>query len=157
MWVSGKKIVSNWTNTLYDLVHSTEAKEYWCKKDVLPMDTIDTVHWEAIHLAMTESKRSRRVFVSKHTSGMCGVGKFMERWKLRQSSACPMCGEHKDAPHIWKCKGVGMREIWEKALSLLERWMNSIHTDPDIQHAIIGHLRSWWDDAPNQPADKFFD
>ncbi len=32
MWVSGKKILSVWTNTLYDLVHSDEVKEYWCKK-----------------------------------------------------------------------------------------------------------------------------
>jgi hypothetical protein len=31
---------------------------------------------------MKEEKWSRRVFISKHVSGMCGVDKFMQRWKL---------------------------------------------------------------------------
>jgi hypothetical protein len=40
------------------------------------MEAIDTVSWEAHHSGMTEPKRYRWVFVSKHTSGMCGAGKF---------------------------------------------------------------------------------
>ncbi len=57
---------------MYDLVHSTEAKEDWRKKDDLARDTMDTVHWDAIHTAMRESKRSQRVFISKHVNGVCG-------------------------------------------------------------------------------------
>jgi hypothetical protein len=37
------------------------------------------IHWGAISVSMIETKRKRRVFTSKHVSGMCGVGKFMKR------------------------------------------------------------------------------
>jgi hypothetical protein len=116
VWAQGKKILTNWTNTLYDIAHSAEAKEYWSKKDDIPIDTLDTVNWEAIHIAMKESKRSQRVFISKHACGMCGVGKFMERWKLRKDSACTRCGEHEDSPHVWLCKEKKLR-IFGKTLS----------------------------------------
>jgi hypothetical protein len=87
IWTQGKKIIAYWTNTVYDLVHSEEAKAYWGKKDNQTTETMNTVHWTAIHKAMEASTRSRRVFVSKHVSGMYGVGKFMKRWNLRPDSA----------------------------------------------------------------------
>ncbi len=49
-----------------------EAKEDWREKDDLPKDTMDTVHWDTIHTAMRESKRSQWVFISKHVNGVCG-------------------------------------------------------------------------------------
>jgi hypothetical protein len=50
---------------------------------------------------------------------MCGVGKFMKRWKLSQNSACPRCGEVEDAPHVWTCQGSGVNDLWTIALSNL--------------------------------------
>ena len=135
--------MSDLETTLYDIVHAKEAKEYWMRKDQLPMRTIEQVDWEVIGTAMKETKRARRVFLSKHICGMCGVGKFMKLWKKRQDDRCPRCGEHEDAPHVWTCHDAGANDIWEKALTNLDGWFNAIHTDPDIQHLILQHLRSW--------------
>jgi hypothetical protein len=84
-----KKYVRDFSETIYDLVHSPAAKEYWKQKDKLTTVIIEEVNWDAVKVAMAETKRSRRVFISKYTSIMCGVGKFMQRWKLRTDSACP--------------------------------------------------------------------
>ena len=92
---------------------------------------------------MEQSTRSRRVFISKHTVGMCGVGKFMHRWKQRDSPNCPRCGQFEDASHVWICSGCNSSEIWEKSLEDLEAWMSSVSTDPDIQDAILHHLKDW--------------
>lgn len=92
---------------------------------------------------MQSTKRSRRVFVSKHTVGMCGVGKFMHLWKQRSSAACPRCGEFEDATHVWKCKGANAEVVWRKAIDDLETWMDSVQTDTDIQAVIINKLNSW--------------
>jgi hypothetical protein len=92
---------------------------------------------------MSQSPRSKRSFVSKHTVGMCGVGKFMVRWKERESPNCPRCGQLEDASHVWICSGCNSAEIWEKSLEDLEQWMSSVSTDPDIQDAILQHLKSW--------------
>lgn len=142
LWSQGEKILTGFTDTIYDLVHAEAAKEYWTRKDKLTQATIDSVNWELIEIAMNESRCSRRVFISKHSSGMCGVGKFMKRWKIRQDDSCPRCGSPEDSAHVWTCKGEGANEVWEKALIDLEGWFNQKHTDPDLQHAIISHLQN---------------
>jgi hypothetical protein len=143
IWYQGKKITSDFSNTVYDLVHSAEVKEYWCRKDNLQPEVVEAVSWEAIDKAMLETKRSRRVFISKHACGMCGVGKFMKRWKQRSDDACPRCGETEDSAHVWVCNGSGADEVWERSVEDLKRWLNTIQTDPDIQHCIISYLHSW--------------
>ncbi len=156
LWTNNKKIVYDLPNTIYDLVHTPAVKEYWKSKDNLSDEVINSVNWEAISITMKETKRTRRVFISKHASGMCGVGKFMKRWKCRDDSTCPRCGAHEDAAHVWKCKGRGAEEVWEKALSNLEGWFNTMNTDPDLQHLILTHLRSWRNDTSVSSAPMAF-
>jgi hypothetical protein len=93
--------------------------------------------------AMLQSPRSRCTFVSKHTVGMCGVGKFMHRWKEWESPNCPRCGQFEDAAHVWVCSGSNSGDIWEKSLRELNEWMSSVNTDPNIQSAILHYLQSW--------------
>jgi hypothetical protein len=69
-------------------------------------DTIlEDVHWEAIiALASKEVSRVKRTFVSKSAVGMCGVGKFLKRWKQATSAKCPRCGEAvEDMEHVLRC------------------------------------------------------
>jgi hypothetical protein len=71
-------------------------------------------------MAVKSIPRSRCIFLSKHTTGMCGVGKFIVRWKERNNPDCPRCGAFED-PHVWKCKGWCTPAIWNKD------WTNSPH------------------------------
>jgi hypothetical protein len=66
----GKKIVNDIAMTFYELAHSDSAKEYWMAKDHIGQEAIASVNWEAIDIAVEESKRNRQVFMSKHSSGM---------------------------------------------------------------------------------------
>jgi hypothetical protein len=49
-----------------------------------------------------------------------------------------------DAPHVWRCKGEGTEDVWNKSLSELEAVMRRLDTDPTLQHIIILYLKSWW-------------
>ncbi len=109
----------------------------------------DYTHWNAVNQAMQSTKRSRRVFVAKHTVGMCGVGKFMHLWKQRRPAECPRCGEFEDASHVWQCKGANAEKVWRKAIADLETWMESVQTDPEVQEVIIAKLISWWSGSEN--------
>ncbi len=155
LWIQGKKIVRDLSQTVYDLVLSEEARDYWEAKDNISSEVINAINWDAIDMAMMETKRNRKVFISKHVSGMCAVGKFMQRWKMRSNSSCPRCGNHEDAAHVWTCHGQGADEVWERALSNLEGWFNSMQTDPDIQHIIIAYLKSWRDDTSEISSNSF--
>jgi hypothetical protein len=78
LWIEGKKLTKNLFSTLYDWVHSPIAQTYWQSKHRCEAAHIQDINWEALHAAMKESPQQRRVFVMKHTVGMCGVGKYMK-------------------------------------------------------------------------------
>jgi hypothetical protein len=156
LWYQGKKIANNISMTLYDIVHTPAVRSYWMRKDTITEEVLDTIHWEAVGDAMQAVPRKRRVFISKHTCGMCGVGKFMHRWKQREDSSCPRCGEHEDSGHVWKCHGEGADEVWEKSISALEGWMIQSQMDPDIQHTIFCYLNAWRSDSGTPLPNNFF-
>ena len=70
IWYQGQKITLDLSNTVYDLVHSNEMKEYWSRKQDLTVAAVNEVNWEAIGKAMQETKRSRRV-LSLNTPVVC--------------------------------------------------------------------------------------
>jgi hypothetical protein len=74
---------------------------------------------------------------------MCGVGKFMKRWKEWDLDRCPRCGSPEDATHVWLCKGPGTEELWSKVVAELEVMMQKLDTDPTLAHIISLYLCSW--------------
>ncbi len=85
-------------------------------------------------------------FITKHTAGMCGVGKCMLRWRKWPTDECPRCGQQETTEHIWICKGKDSLLPWTTALTRLEKWMEAVQTDPDIIAGIMNQLHSWWHD-----------
>jgi hypothetical protein len=126
----GKKILKNLADTLYEISNVLSVQQYWTSKDRVAAESLSEIHWEAMKKAMLQSSRSKHTFISKHTVGMCGVGKFMHRWNGWESPSCPRCGEFEDTAHVWVCSGSS--DIWEKALQELNDWMFSVNADPDI-------------------------
>jgi hypothetical protein len=92
---------------------------------------------------MKSVPRGRRVFISKHSARMCGVWKFMKRWRQWKEDQCPRCGEPEDAAHVWKCNGEGAKDIWEKALDELEMWLRSVDTDLTLTYILVTSLKGW--------------
>jgi len=74
---------------------------------------------------------------------MCGVGKFMKRWKYWNTDQCPRCGEAEDAPHVWTCSDPGARDIWNKSVDSLDLFLRKQDTDPTLLHIIKVYLQSW--------------
>jgi hypothetical protein len=140
IWIEDKKICHDFSSTIYDIVHAEEAKKYWLSKERISPEGYNSTNWDALGKAMEESSRAKCIFVSKHVVGMCGVGKFMVRWKQRDNPNCPRCGLFEDAPHAWKCKGCEADSIWKESLGKVDEWLTSVQTDPDIQEAILAYL-----------------
>jgi hypothetical protein len=107
-------------------------------------EVIKQIDWQLIGESMRSIPRARQIFIMKHTSGMCGVGKFMKRWREWDQDSCPRCGMPEDAPHVWRCKGGGTVELWNKAVEDLTNTLRQLKTDPTLQHIITLYLHSWW-------------
>jgi hypothetical protein len=108
---------------------------------------------------MEESPRSRHIFMMKNSAGVCGVGKFMHRWKERDNPNCPGFVQFEDALHVWIGKGCDSSSVWKDSLDKLNDWMSSVQNDPDIQDAIIDYLNGWrYDTIPsNSPLHDISD
>jgi hypothetical protein len=86
--------------SLYNLVHTPTAKQYWKKKSRITDDNFNSVNWQGLEKALKKMPLSRRLFCCKHTAGMCGVGKFQKIWKTSETDECPHCGLSEDSLHV---------------------------------------------------------
>jgi hypothetical protein len=136
-------LIHNLHQTIYDLVHTPAVKQYWIKKSKITDQSFDSVLWPRLGKALDTMTLQRRLFVSKHTAGMCGVGKFQKLWGKRESNSCPHCGLPESAQHVWTCQDPSVSQIWLQSLTKLQRALHKINTDPDLVNAIILYLNSW--------------
>jgi hypothetical protein len=86
---------------------------------------------------------TRWLFCTKHTNGMCGVGKFQKLWKVRETDSCPHCGKPEDALHVWTCDSPMVDEVWTQSLLKLKSTLKKLDTDPQLLDTIIAYLHSW--------------
>jgi hypothetical protein len=85
-----------------------------------------------------------RQWVTKHTSGFCGVNIWTHQWKWRDSAKCPRCEEPiEDTNHVWLCQGMESPARWTVALATLRVGMALSRTDPLLTKIIISQLTSW--------------
>ena len=143
IWLGNKKLTSTIQSLIYSLVHDEDGAQYWMAKLDSSSQTVNLVDWKAIGLAMKGIKRGRRVFVTKHVVGMCGVGKFMKRWRQWDTDQCPRCGDFEDAQHVWICKAASANDIWSKAIDSIELTLCKLNMEPTLQHTRLLYLKGW--------------
>jgi len=136
-------VTSNLSTAIYTYIHSYQGDQYWLTKPDVNEALLKEVDWKATKAALKSIPRQQRVFLTKHVCGMCGLGKFLKRWKEWQHDSCLRCGTREDASHIWLYNGQDTNLLWEKALIGLHEWMMKADTDPNIAHLIIETLTEW--------------
>jgi hypothetical protein len=157
IWYKDKKISNNIHSTVYNIVHSPTAYTYWSQKKRISNATIQSVHWDALGQAAKEITLARHTFVIKASVGMCGVGKFLKRWKQSSSSACPRClAPVEDINHVWKCQHPDVKALWTTTLIKLSSWLEDQYTDPALKDGFLLYLDSWRSDLPLPPAPLEF-
>jgi hypothetical protein len=143
--IDGQEILRQTVNVIRNHCVGTAAKVYWANKqggigEVSP----DEVDWDSLGIAMQETDSERRRWITKHTTGWCGVNKNMVRWKFAVIHNCPRCGRpQEDASHVWTCPSQSARKVWEAAEKDLPKWMKRHKTNPQIAKVISSRLRSW--------------
>jgi hypothetical protein len=79
----------------------------------------------------------------KHVTEICGVGKFMKRWKEWKHDRCPRCTRREDIPHIIRCTHGAANETWTNAMDSLSTWLSAQQTFPSITQLFIDRLNAW--------------
>jgi hypothetical protein len=100
------------------------------------------------------SSVGRRRWVSKHTSSFCSVGSKLVKWKEQLTADWPCCTLHENVRHVWLCQEPAVFFVWALLMSLLSKWLVSVHTAKDITCWIIQRLTEWRSSEPLSPAQS---
>jgi hypothetical protein len=92
--------------------------------------TYSDIDWRP-RAAMAKVAISRRHWVTKHSSGVCGV-KMMLLWKKRATALCPRCLLEVERCYSWQCQDPRALNVWTQAIANLETWMQKQRTEPGI-------------------------
>ena len=93
MWkisLLGTRICNKLIKELKESIEGGKVAEYWiCKKKRISEKGYFMVDWEANQAAMKSVPQSKRQWVTKFESGICGTGRMMKLWKQRVIDNCP--------------------------------------------------------------------
>ena len=81
LFINGEKQSRLDPLVLQSVITAPALKEYWIKKGRFPADAYSLIDWTSVERAMSDSPPALRRWVTKHTVGMCSVGKFRTLWR----------------------------------------------------------------------------
>ena len=141
----GQRISKELMEYLRENIKAEEAYDYWVEhKKRLSKNGFLDVDWNANKKAMKSVKNSRRQWVTKFESGICGTGRMMKIWKQRVIDNCPRCGKpNETTTHVLQCNSETATAIWEVALSDLENWLRDNKTCPDLRKLLVRVINQW--------------
>jgi hypothetical protein len=129
---------------IYKLLCEHRVIEYWLRRERLSLEATRLIDWEVLSKACDEESPGHLRWVTKDVTGVCGVGKFLKRWKSQDHSRCPRCdAEDEDYRHVYQCPAQSTKREWYGALNDLRQWCNSHDTSPDITEVMIKCLKAW--------------
>jgi len=80
-------------------------------------------------------------WTTKHTGGMCRVGKFLKIWDHETHSKCPLCGAHEDHLYVPRCPHPRQRSTGTTASITFSIWLVTKQTTQEIEQAILEILQ----------------
>ena len=137
------KIGSNLTQTVRTLLTGDTSRDYWIKKNNAG-NTFRHIDWELRQKSLGNISTSQQRWLCKFSTGFCGVGKMLQRYKWQNHTKCPRClADNETTRHVLQCRGAGVATIWEEELTALDAWMlqNKVHSE--LKKLIIKGIEAW--------------
>ena len=148
VWLGNRKLSSHRSSTFFDHIHGKTILNWHASHHRFPACYARRIDWDVCAAALKRLPMGRRRWVAKHTSGICGVGNMLVKWKEQPTSDCPRCGEHENARHVWTCQEPAVYFVWALLMTAFSKWLESVHTAKEVTFWIIQRLTEWRSSAP---------
>ena len=99
------------------------------------------VDWDVTERAMKSLPDGIQRWCSKHTAGMCAVGKVLLDRKQADNDHCPLCGKSEDHRHVPRCGDKRACKEWNSRVDEFIQWSTNFGTAPEINIAFKHCLR----------------
>jgi hypothetical protein len=83
------------------------------------------VDWVAAGGLLRKLDAWRQKRLAKHSTGLRGTGRMMERVGLAVGAKCPLCGEIESAEHV---DIPDTDDIWDRGMEGVQTWMDREET-----------------------------
>ena len=140
VFVRGEKISSLDRTIFEDLIVLPQLEEDWMDQRNLSPEAIQLVDWQVVQRSMKSLPAGIQRWCTKHVTGMCGVGKFRERWGLDDKNRCPLCSLAEDHHHVPRCGDTRVIKEWNTRVDELRLWMEHTSTAPYLQRSLLSLL-----------------
>ena len=116
-------------------------RAHWLNRSTISAEAESEIDWPSLGRAMRSLPPKLQRWTTKHTVGMCGVGKFLQLWGHETHSECPLCGAHEDHLHVPRCPDSKALKHWEQCIHDFSIWLDNQLTAREIKHALLAILR----------------
>ena len=118
--------------------------EYWKDRHDMSDQDVAAIHWAAHGKAFRGIPFGLQRWLSKHSTGQCGVGRMKMRRKHQDHSECPRClQEDETTTHVITCGDARATACWNLQIQKLRQWLSENKTSPDLEVDLIGRLQAW--------------
>jgi len=112
------------------------------KKEFISPAGFPLINFLALSKVLTATSPLYRLWFSKFVSGHSATGRMMHLWGKWDNALCPCCGHDPETTrHVLVCPDPRMHLEYCSNILLLEQWMLSVDTMPDIQFCLLQGLR----------------
>ena len=138
-----RRVENKLLNTLRFWIHRDTARNYWIEKKQLE-DNENEIDWDLRARSLRNSPRYESRWLCKFSSGFCGTGVMLKRYKYQTHDRCPRCNAiHENTNHVLLCPHTAAQELWDNGIKALLEWMLSKDISQDIAIAITTNLKKW--------------
>jgi hypothetical protein len=144
LWLKDEKYASSDTNWTYTQACKARGSSYWLHWGCLTPELANLIDWKVLAAACQAESPCIPRWVTKHVTGICGVGKWLERWKWQNHSRCQCCdttGENHR--HVYQCPARSAQIEWQASMNDFRSWCEHHNMDPDILEVMIACLLAW--------------
>ena len=111
--------------SLRQLITKDDLRQYWIQKKDLDNLSIK-VDWTLREKSLNNIPKNQQRWLCKHSTGFCGVGTMLKKYKFQQHTRCPRCSKDGETTtHILQCQGEGVQSLWEGEIQKLTEWMET--------------------------------
>ena len=135
-----QKLISSLTKVLKEHLTIDTSRTYWIKKHKME-NWSRTIDWELRKKSLSNTPMHRQRWLSKYSTGFCGVGKMLRRYRWQDHTRCPRCNQDNESTqHILQCQGDGVQTLLREEITSLEKWMEEHKCHSELTQLICTRL-----------------
>ena len=140
-------IVSNLKKRLRHHISTHTILQYWEENNKQVYH--ENSDMAAFHHAAKNIPLHLQRWITKWSCGICGVGKWLERWKEQPHSKCPRClTNNETVDHVIHCQHQEATLCWNTGIEGIRTWMSLNNSIPGLAEAVGLRLSQWRNNQP---------